>query len=328
MTLMMSDTTSRPRLPRSTAVDLAVDFAGLALRNPVMLAAGTCGYVDEIAEVVDVSKLGGLVTKSITVEPREGNQPLRIMPLAAGGGMINAIGLANMGLQRFLAEKAPRAAALPTCVIASIAGHAIEEYVRLGEAIEASGAFPALELNVSCPNVAHGLVFGEDPGLLGRLLDAVRPVLARTRLIVKLSPNAPSIVQMAAAAVDHGADALSLINTFTGLVLDVETRRPRLANVTGGVSGPAIHPIAVRMVHDVYRRVARDRGIPILAYGGVQHWQDAAEFILVGASAVGLGTANFVNPGASPRIVNGLARWARRQGAGSIRELVGRAEIG
>ncbi len=305
--------------------NLATNLGGVPLRNPVVLAAGTCGYVDEMADVIDLSRIGAVTTKSITAEPREGNRPWRI--LDAPAGMLNAIGLANMGLHAFVRDQLPRAANCATTVIGSVAGNSIGDYVAIAAAFDASPHVPAIELNVSCPNTADGLVFGEDPQSLRSLLAEVRPAVTRSKLIVKLSPNAPSIVKMAEAAIDGGAEALTLINTFTALAIDVHTRKPRIANGTAGYSGPAIHPIAVRMVRDVSRSVARQAGVPIIGLGGVMRWEDAAEFILAGATAVGMGTALFVDPRLPLRVVAGLGRWVSSQGCGNVSELIGQVEM-
>ena len=304
---------------------MSVDLAGVTLRNPIVAAAGTCGYVSELADVLDPSTVGAIVTKSITRDPQEGNPPWRIID--ATMGMLNAIGLTNVGLERFLEEKLPDAEGLGTVVIGSIGGNSIEEYLAVAEAFDAAAHLPLVELNVSCPNTDDGLQFGEDPHRLGELLAAVRPVLRQTGMAVKLSPNVGDIVGVARAAVDGGADALTLINTVSALAIDVETRQPRLSRGTGGLSGPAIHPIAVRMVHEVHRAVADAAGVPIIGLGGVMTWRDAAEFILAGASAVGVGTALFVDPTTPARILPGLTAWVRRQGAGSVAELVGTAEM-
>jgi dihydroorotate dehydrogenase (NAD+) catalytic subunit len=306
---------------RGMPPDLSVDLAGMHLRNPVVLAAGTCGYGAELASVLDPADVGAMVTKSITREPREGNPPWRIID--APRGMLNAIGLANVGLDVFLAEKLPEAATLDTVVIGSIAGHAIDDYVTVAAALDTRSELPALELNVSCPNTADGLQFGEHPESLAQLLREVRPALAATKLFVKLSPNVGDIARMAGTAVEGGADGLTLINTVAAMAIDVETRRPRLSRGTGGLSGTAIHPIAVRMVHEVYKTVARDANVPIIGLGGVLRWPDAAELVLAGASAVGMGTALFIDPGAPRHVARGLAQWVQRQGCGSIGELVG-----
>ncbi len=306
-------------------VDLSVTLAGVGLRSPLIAAAGTCGYVDELADVLDPARLGAIVTKSITAQPREGHPPWRLVEVQ--WGMINAVGLANVGVERFLAEKLTRAAGLGTVVIGSIAGNSIRDYVEVAAAFDARPELPLVEINVSCPNTADGLVFGEDPRRLRELLAELRPVLRRAKMLVKLSPNVGDITAVAAAAIDGGADGLTLINTLTALALDVERRTGRLGrgdSIYGGLSGPAIHPVAVRMVHQVHRAVAGPAGVPIVGTGGVMTWRDAAEFILAGATAVGMGTALFVDPRRPVRVLKGLRRWVERQGCASVRELVGR----
>lgn len=312
------------RMSRATfRPELAVNLAGVALRTPLIAAAGTCGYIEELPGVLDPAELGAITTKSITPEAREGNPPWRMIDLP--GAMLNAIGLANVGLDAFLKDKLPAAGRAGTVVIGSIAGHSIDDYVTVARAFDEAEHLPMVELNVSCPNTADGLQFGEHPGKLSELLAAVRPTLARTKMIVKLSPNVGDIVGMARAAIDAGADALTLINTVQAMAIDVETRRPRLSRGTGGLSGPAIHPIAVRMVRDVHTRLAREARIPIIGLGGVMRWQDAAELILAGASAVGVGTGLFIDP-TLPRTINrDLSAWVRRQGCANVSELVGKA---
>lgn len=305
----------------------STNLAGIELRNPIIAAAGTCGYIREIADVIDPRTVGGIVTKSITRDEREGNAPWRIVDLPRAPGMLNAIGLANVGLDRFIREKLPDAKAIDCVVFGSIAGHSIDEYVSVAAAFDQSGMLPAVELNVSCPNTSDGLQFGEHPGKLLELLKHVKPVLKRTKVVVKLSPNVGDIVEMARAAIDGGADALTLINTVAAMSIDPNTRQPRLSRGSGGMSGPAIHAIAVRMVSEVYRRVARDAKIPIIGLGGVMTWEDAAEFILAGATAVGMGTALFVDPRLLPKVARGLENWVRRQGCAAINELVGQANM-
>jgi dihydroorotate dehydrogenase (NAD+) catalytic subunit len=302
---------------------MSVNLAGIALRNPIVAAAGTCGYVDELAGVMDVRSIGAIVTKSITREPREGNEPWRIVDLPGACGMLNVIGLANVGIDAFVRDKLPAVKEVDTIVIGSIAGQSIDEYVAVASAMEGSGELRAVELNVSCPNTADGLQFGEHPQKLTDLLNAVRPVLKSTRMLVKLSPNVSDIVAMARAAIESGADALTLINTVSAMAIDVDTRQPRLSRGSGGLSGPAIHPIAVRMVHEVYRSVAKSANVPIIGLGGVMTWKDAAELILAGASAVGMGTALFVDPTLPRKVARGLEQWVARQGCASISELVG-----
>ncbi|HMN96315.1 MAG TPA: dihydroorotate dehydrogenase [Phycisphaerales bacterium] len=300
---------------------LFTNFAGIPLRNPVVAAAGTCGYVDEIADAIDPALLGAIISKSITRHSRGGNPPWRMVGLP--GAMFNAIGLANVGVERFIAEKLPAAERLGTVLVASIAGNSVEDYVAIAAALDERSAVQMAELNVSCPNTVDGLMFGEDPASLLGLLREVRPALGRTKMLVKLSPNVSDIVAMAAAAIEGGADGLSLINTISAMSIDVRTRLPRLSNGRGGLSGPAIHPIAVRMVHDVHRSVARDAGVPILGVGGVMCWEDAAEFILAGATAVGMGTALFVDPRRPLTVLRGLERWVRDQGCANVAELIG-----
>ncbi len=304
---------------------VAIKLADVDLTNPVVAAAGTCGYVNELADAFDLREIGAIVSKSITRHPREGNAPWRIIPLPGAVGMLNAIGLANVGLDRFVSEKLPAADLLGTTLIGSIAGNSVEDYVAIAAAFDAQPSLPIVELNVSCPNTVDGLMFGEDPASLRGLLAEIRPILKRTKMLVKLSPNVSEITTMASAAIDGGADGLTLINTMTGMAIDVMTRETRLSNGTGGLSGPAIHPIAVRMVHEVYRDVAKAAKVPIVGLGGVMNWQDAAEMILAGATAVGVGTAIFVDPRAPVRIARGLDRWVEQLGCSNISELVGTA---
>ncbi|MBL8761760.1 MAG: dihydroorotate dehydrogenase [Phycisphaerae bacterium] len=318
---------------------LNVNLAGLALRNPVILAAGTCGYLDEMNDVIDLARVGAVVTKSITRLPRDGNATWRIIETRSG--MMNAIGLANVGVEAFARDLAPRIASTPATVIGSIAGFSIDDYVAVAAAMDDCDAIHAVEINVSCPNVHGGTEFGADPRALAELVRALRPVLSRARLFVKLSPiaNGPlAIKDVAKAAIDAGAqpagpnsrpgaDAICLANTMPAMAIDVHTCRPRLANITGGLSGPAVHPIAVKLVHDCYRAVAKDSATPIIGIGGVLTWQDAAEFILAGATAVEMGTALFVDPRSPLNVVAGLEKWARAQGAASITELVGGVKL-
>jgi len=306
---------------------LTTHLADIELRNPIIAASGTCGYVEELPDVLDPHWIGAIVTKSITREPREGNPPWRIIDLPHAPAMLNAIGLANVGLDRFIREKLPAAAQAGSVIIGSIAGGSVGDYAAVAEAIEQSGVLPAVELNVSCPNTADGLQFGEHPGKLTELLKAIRPVLKRTKMIVKLSPNVGDIVAMANAAIDAGADVLTLINTVSAMAIDVQTRKSRLSRGSGGLSGPAIHPIAVRMVSEVYRGVTKSAGIPIIGLGGVMNWEDAAELILAGATAVGVGTALFVDMTMPRRLVNGLEKWVAKQGCTSIGELIGQVAL-
>jgi dihydroorotate dehydrogenase (NAD+) catalytic subunit len=306
-------------------MDLSVELAGLKLANPTMTCSGTCGYAFEYADFMDLSQLGAFVTKSITREERAGNEPTRIVETRAG--MLNAIGLANVGLDRFSKEKVPLLEKMPCPVIVNVAGHSFDDYIETCAAMDSLRCVAAVELNVSCPNVKDGLTFGTHPGRLKELTARVKKVLPHKPLIVKLSPNVEDITQTARGAIDGGADALSLVNTFTAMAVDVYKRRPRLANVTGGLSGPAIKPIAVHMVSRVYRNVAKHAGVPLIGMGGIQTWQDAAEFILAGATAVGIGTALFADPATPNRIVEGLNEWLERMKVERLRDLVGALEL-
>ncbi len=291
--------------------------------NPVVLAAGTCGYGSEMADAIALSRIGAVTSKSITQLPRDGNPPARIIDCPTG--MLNAIGLANVGLDRFLAEKLPLARGLPCKLFGSVAGHSVAEYLAVATAFDGADEIDAVELNVSCPNTSDGLQFGEHPAALRALLAEVKPCVTRKPLFVKLSPNVGDITKMAEAAIHGGAQALTVANTFSAMSIDVESRAFRLSRGRGGLSGPGIHPIVVRMVHDVYHSVARDARVPIIALGGVTNWRDAAEFVLAGATAVAMGTALFIDPRSPLAVVNGLEAWVARQGCRSIAELTGAA---
>ena len=304
---------------------LVTDLAGLRLRTPVLTASGTCGYGPEYAGVLDYRRLGAFVTKSVTREERPGNEPQRLVEVRAG--LLNAIGLANVGLARFLREKLPFLRTMPTRVIVNVAGHSVEDYVAVAEALDAEPVVAAVELNVSCPNVADGLMFGTDPLRLRGVVEATRRVLRRARLIVKLSPNVTDIADCARAAVDGGAQILSLINTYVGMSIDAQTWQPRLANVTGGLSGPAIKPLALYNVHRVYQAVARAANVPIIGMGGIQSTEDAVEFFLAGASAIAVGTALFVDPTTPVRIANGLAEYVAARGLPNVSALTGQLQV-
>ena len=306
--------------------DLSVDIAGVKLTNPLMTASGTCGYSNEYADFVDLGELGAFVTKSITAEPRVGNEYQRVIETRAG--MLNAIGLANVGLEAFIAEKVPQLERLGLPVFVNVAGTTVDEYVSVAAALEAVEVVRGIELNISCPNVkAGGIQFGTDPAQVSAVTAELRKVCKKNILIVKLSPNVTDITATAQAAVDGGADALSMINTLTAMAIDVERRRPVLANVTGGLSGPAIRPVAVYMVHRVYTQVARPAGVPIIAMGGIQYAGDALEFLLAGATALAVGTALFVDPACIVSIKRGIAEYLDRHGWGDIRQIIGSLEI-
>jgi dihydroorotate dehydrogenase (NAD+) catalytic subunit len=305
--------------------DLSIDLAGLRLGSPLIAAAGTAGYGPELASVDQLRGLGAIVTKSITLEPREGNPAMRVTDLPVG--MLNAVGLANVGLDAFVTRVAMEVRDLPIPAIGSIAGETIDEYEQVAAAMQAMAFVKAVEVNVSCPNTADGRAFAESPEKLHDLLVDIRGVLKRTSMIVKLPLDFGHPSKAAEVAVEAGADGLTLINTVPGMSIDVKTRRSRLGRWTGGTSGPAIHPLAVRMVADVYRDVAAPAGVPIIGLGGVMRWQDAAEFILAGATAVGLGTALFVDPRRPRKILKGLRKWVHSHGCDSIRDLVGAAEV-
>src|SRR3954453_12324744 len=250
-------------------MDLSVNLAGLKLANPTMTCSGTCGYAFEYGDFTDLSKLGAFVTKSITREERAGNEPARIVEVRAG--MLNAIGLANVGLDRFLSEKVPLIRKMPCPVIVNVAGHSFDDYTETCGAMNGLDCVAAVELNVSCPNVKDGLTFGTHPGRLRELTAEGKKALPHKPLIVKLSPNVEDITATARATIEGGADVLSLVNTFTAMAIDIYKKRPRLANVTGGLSGPAIKPIALHLVSRVYRAVAKSAGVPIIGVGGGQY---------------------------------------------------------
>lgn len=299
-------------------MNLAVEIGKLRLKNPVIAASGTFGYGEEYAGFYNLSVLGAVVLKGISLEPMKGNEPPRICETPCG--MLNAIGLQNVGLKRFLKEKLPFMRKFDTNVIANILGAADGEYLRLAASLD--GAVDGIEMNVSCPNVKKGgIQFGSDMRLLGRLVAKVRKKVKNSVLIVKLSPNVADIKVPAKVAEDSGADAISLINTITGMAVDLQRRRPVLASITGGLSGPAIKPVALRMVWEAARAV----GIPVIGMGGITTPEDALEFMLVGARAVAVGTANFVRPTACPDIISGIEAYMRENGIDDINDIVGKA---
>ncbi|MHC4115269.1 MAG: dihydroorotate dehydrogenase [Planctomycetota bacterium] len=303
-------------------VDISVEFASLRLANPVFAASGTSGYADELADFMDINLLGGFITKSITLNPRKGNATPRIVE--TDSGMLNAIGLANIGVDEFINEKVPILEKLSPAVFVNVAGETIEGYVTVTERLAKEKAISGFELNISCPNVAKGgISFGTEPAQVRKITSAVKRAAGDKILMVKLSPSVTDISLIARAAVEGGADALSLVNTFTAMVIDIENRRPVLANRTGGLSGPAIKPIAVYLVNKVYNEVAKESGVPILGLGGIRSASDAIEFMLAGASAVAVGTANFIEPACGVKIAEGIRKYCARKGIKNVKELTG-----
>ena len=305
-----------------TKPGLAVDFAGIRLKNPVLTASGTFGYGEEYAEFVDLNQLGGVIVKGVSLKPIHGNPPPRIWETPAG--MLNAIGLENPGVEVFINDKLPYLRKFDTAVIVNIFGYSLEDYVGVAGRLDGVPGVAGLEVNISCPNVkAGGIVFGTNLKAAFELLSAVRKA-TKLPVIAKLSPNVTDITEFAKAARDAGCDGLSLINTLLGMAIDVRCRRPRLANWTGGLSGPAIRPVAVRMVWQTAKAVS----LPILGMGGIVTAEDALEFILAGASAVAVGTANFVNPRATADVIGGLECFLAEQGVADIRDLIGKVHAG
>lgn len=301
--------------------NMRVSCAGLDLRNPVMTASGTFGYGEEFSEYVDLTKLGAYITKGLSLRPRPGNPTPRIVETP--GGMLNAIGLQNVGIEAFIEKKLPFIRTVDTPCIANFFGDTVDEYAEMARRLDELPEIAALEMNISCPNVKHGgIVFGTDPASAAGIVAACRKATSKP-LIVKLSPNVTDIVAMAKACADAGADSLSMINTLIGMAIDLGTRRPVLANFTGGLSGPAVKPIALRMVWAVSRAVK----LPIIGIGGIMTATDAIEFILAGATAVQVGTASFITPGAAQQIAEGMEAWMLAQGETDIRNLIGALRV-
>ena len=298
------------------AVDLTVKVGALTMANPVLTASGTFGYGVEFSPFFDIARLGGLCTKGLSLAPRDGNPPARICETPAG--MLNAIGLANVGVDAFIADKMPALRAARATVIANVFAGSVADFVELAARLEPVPDIAALELNVSCPNVHQGgIEFGRDPRLASEVTRAVRAATRRP-VWVKLSPEAADACAVARAVVDAGADAVSVMNTIRGMAIDHRTRRLVLANRTGGLSGPAIKPVALRLVYEVSRAVS----VPVIGIGGISTWQDAVEFLLAGATAIQVGTASFVNPRAAIDVLEGLERYCAEQGC-AVRELTG-----
>ena len=296
---------------------LATALCGIALRSPVLAASGTFGYGLEFGSLVDLNSLGGLVVKGLSREPMAGNPPPRIWE--ADAGMLNSIGLQNIGVRAFVSEKLPHLARLRTAVFANVFGYATEDYVEMVRVLESAEGLAGYELNVSCPNTKQGgIYFSSDPALLAEVVGTVKRV-ARRPVIVKLSPNVAAIEPLARAAEESGADAISLVNTFVALAIDARTRRPRLGAGFGGLSGPAIKPIALRLVYQAAQAVK----IPVIGLGGISTGEDAAEFLVAGASAVEVGTATFWDPRSPVRVAQELGQFLRKEGVGNVGEIVG-----
>lgn len=298
-------------------MDLGVHIGKIKLKNPVMTASGTFGYGEEYAEFIDLNSLGAIVVKGLSLMPKEGNPPPRVAETPAG--MLNAIGLQNIGIERFIKEKIPFLRQFDTPVIVNFFGDTIVEYAEAAGRLSNVAGIHGLEMNISCPNREAGwCIFGTDPNVTFEVVSAVRKSTDLT-LIVKLSPNVTDIGLMARVAEEAGADAISLINTLTGMAIDIQSRKPKLANITGGLSGPAIKPVALRMVWEVYKTIK----LPIIGMGGIMNYGDAIEFVLAGATAVAVGTANFIKPSATIDIIDGMERFLREEGLTDIKDLIG-----
>jgi dihydroorotate dehydrogenase (NAD+) catalytic subunit len=301
---------------------LQVEMAGIRLQNPVLTASGTCGYGLDMEELIDLNRLGGICTKGLSAVPMRGNKPWRIVE--THGGMLNAIGLQNIGARAFVEEKLPRLRRYQTRIIPNVFGYTIEEYIEAIQILEDGEGIDGYELNISCPNVkAGGESFANDARQAAAVTEAVKRTSSRP-VIVKLSPNVTDIAAIARAVEAAGADALSLINTAVGMSIDINTRKPRLANATGGLSGPAIKPIAVRCVFQAARAVR----LPLIGIGGIATAEDALEFMIAGASAIQVGTASFYDPSAAMKIIDGLVEYCRARGIEQIGSLIGSVQFG
>jgi len=301
--------------------DMTVEIGGLMLKNPVMTASGTFGYGEEFAPYVEIERLGAVVVKGLSPQPKEGNPPPRIMETTAG--MLNAVGLENVGIRAFVDTKLPFLKGFDTVVVANIFGDTVDEYVEVASIAGTTEGIHAIEVNISCPNVKRGgLAFGADPAIAAEVTRRVKAVSERP-VIVKLTPNVTDITVIARACEDAGADAVSLINTLLGLSVDIETRRPHIRNITGGLSGPAVKPVALRMVWETARAVS----IPVIGLGGIMTAEDAIAFLIAGASAVQVGTANFVNPVVTMEIIDGIEDYLKRHDIASVRHLVGKLVV-
>lgn len=303
-------------------VDLKVNIAGINMKNPVMAASGTFGFGEEFAKIFDLNKLGAIVVKGITLKPREGNKTPRITETPSG--MLNAIGLQNPGIEEFIKEKIPFLAKFKVPVIVNISGYTEEEYVELTEKLNKVKIVSGIEVNISCPNVRYegGRLFAQDAKCVYSITKKVKKA-SKKPIIVKLSPEVTDIKTIAGAAEDGGADALSLINTITGMAININTRKPKIANITGGLSGPAVKPIGIRCVWQVFNAVK----IPIIGMGGIMTAEDAIEYIIAGASAVAVGTANFVDPFTCLKAVKGIEKYLKKNNISSVKNLAGKLDI-
>lgn len=301
--------------------DLSVNIGELQMKNPVMTASGTFGYGEEYADFVDLSRIGGIIVKGTTLHKREGNPYPRMAETPSG--MLNAVGLQNKGVQHFVDHIYPRIKDIQACMIVNVSGSMVDDYMKTAEIINELVNIPAIELNISCPNVKQGgMAFGITPQGAEEVVKAVRSVYKKT-LIVKLSPNVTDIAEIARAVENAGADSVSLINTLLGMAIDAERRRPVLSTVTGGMSGAAVKPIALRMVWQVAKAVK----IPVIGLGGIMNWKDAVEFMLAGASAIQIGTANFIDPCVTIKVIDGINDYLDRHGFKSVKEIVGALEV-
>jgi dihydroorotate dehydrogenase (NAD+) catalytic subunit len=301
--------------------DLSVNIGALQLKNPVMTASGTFGYGEEFADFVDLSRIGGIIVKGTTLNRREGNPYPRMAETPSG--MLNAVGLQNKGVDYFVKNIYPRIKDIDTNMIVNVSGSTIEDYVKTAEIVNELEKIPAIELNISCPNVKQGgMAFGVTAKGAGEVVKAVREAYKKT-LIVKLSPNVTDITEIARAAEASGADSVSLINTMLGMAIDAEKRRPKLSTVTGGMSGAAVKPVALRMVWQVAKAV----NIPVVGLGGIMNWCDAVEFMLAGATAIEIGTANFIDPAITVKVAEGINDYLERHGYKSVKEIIGALEV-
>ncbi|MBR1543071.1 MAG: dihydroorotate dehydrogenase [Bacteroidaceae bacterium] len=301
--------------------DLNVNIGSLKLKNPVLTASGTFGYGEEFADFIDLTRLGGFIVKGTTLHPREGNPYPRMAETPMG--MLNAVGLQNKGVHHFVEHIYPRLKDLDTNVIVNVSGSSVEDYSETAAIINELDNIPAIELNISCPNVKHGgMTFGVHPEAAAEVVSAVRKAYHKT-LIVKLTPNVTDITEIAKAVEGAGADSVSLINTLLGMAIDAERRKPLLSTVTGGLSGPCVKPVALRMVWQVAKAVK----VPVVGLGGIMNATDAVEFLLAGATAIELGTANFIDPGITVKVVDGINEYLDRHGFKSVKEIIGALEI-